>query len=249
LLGEVVKFNNVLLLSLAGVFVISGCVPKKEVEIFHELDKNKTIENQIVTYEEVENKSYIYRFKPFDRIAVNVYNYPTYNTPPEGVLIDKRGYANLPIIGRIKVSGLTEEQASSKIQKLMRKEIVDIYAVAENPAKQVYIIGEVNKPGPYKMLRSQTDLLKAIATAGGFRDGANVNVIYILRKKGKEAKLQRLSLSGTLAVQNAYYQIIPGDIIYVMPNSAKKFNMTTGETIKMINSSVSPIGAAKAIIR
>jgi quercetin dioxygenase-like cupin family protein len=50
-------------------------------------------------------------------------------------------------------------------------------------------------------------------------------------------------------VQNAYYQIIPGDIIYVMPNSAKRFNMTTSETIKMINSSVTPIGVARSIIR
>jgi len=232
-----------------GIFLISGCVPKKEVEIFYALDKNKTKENQIVTYEEIESSNYIYKFKPFDRIAINVYNYPTYNTPPEGVLIDKRGYANLPVIGKVKVTGLTEDEASRKIQRLMRKDIVDVYVVAENPAKQVYIIGEVNNPGPYKMLKSQTDLLKAIATAGGFRDGANLNVIYILRKKGNDAKLTRISLTGDLAVQNAYYQIIPGDIIYVMPNSAKKFNMTTGETIKMINSSLSPAGAVRSVIR
>ena len=159
--------KNRYLTLVVGIFLISGCVPKNEVEIFYALDKNKTKENQIVTYEEIESSNYIYKFKPFDRIAINVYNYPTYNTPPEGVLIDKRGYATLPIIGRVKVAGLTEYQASKKIQRLMRKEIVDVYVVAENPAKQIYIMGEVNNPGPYKLLRSQIALLKAIATAGG----------------------------------------------------------------------------------
>jgi polysaccharide export outer membrane protein len=242
------KFNKLLFFTISSAILISGCVPKKEVEIFHSLDANKTEENKLVAYEDITNQNYIYRFKPSDRIAIIAYNYPNYSTPPEGVLIDRRGYANLPIIGKVKVSGLTEEQASRKIQKLMRKEIVDVNLVAENPAKQVYIIGEVNAPGHYKMLRSQTDLLKAIATAGGFKDGANLNTIYVLRKKGSEAKLQRLSLTGNSSIQNAYFQIIPGDIIYVMPNSSKKFNMTTGQTIKMINGSLVPVANVKAVI-
>jgi len=50
-----------------------------------------------------------------------------------------------------------------------------------------YVLGEVNKPGQYK-LEKETTVLKAVSTAGGHTKKANLNKITIVRVKEGEEK-------------------------------------------------------------
>jgi polysaccharide export outer membrane protein len=238
-----------LLISISSLLLI-GCAKKQEIQMFYQLDENRTIgAHEVIKIERLDNRRKTYRFRPFDRITMTFYGQPEYSTPKEGVLIDRRGYAALPIVGRVRVAGLSESYASKKIQRLIRKSIVDAIVVVENPDKKVYVIGDVNKPGPIKLVSGDIALIRAIGSAGGFRDTANKDVIYIVHKRGREARLERVSLSGVSALQDSFKYLVPGDIVYVAPNSIKMINMGPMQTLQIIGGAMAPFGAVKSVVQ
>ena len=239
-----------LLVGLSVVVFLAGCADKQELVLFHSLDQNRTVgTGGVVTSEVIENKRNVYRFRPFDKIAMTIYGQPEYSTPENGVLIDKRGYANLPMVGKVKVAGLSESKASAKIQRLVRKNIVDAIVTVENPDKKVFVIGDINKPGPVKLQSGDITLLRAISSAGGFRDSANKDVIYIIHKKGSEATLERVSLSGYNSLQDSFKNLVPGDIVYVAPNSAKLMEIGPVKTMQIVGSSVLPVATVHSLTK
>jgi len=242
--------------AVLAILLLSGCASKKELLLFHELDKdNINADSSIVlSQESITNKKRPYIIKNYDRIVVKVYgafeNGADSGTAPDGsAMVDENGYAILPIIGRVKVAGLTESEASKKIQILMRKNIVDAIASVEVPDKVVYVIGDVNNPGPVKLYNGQTPLLSAISSAGGFKDTGSKEAIYIVSQDGNEAKLTKISLSSYNSLSNSFRMLNPGDIVYIAPNSAKTVKMSKLETLNMIGSAMSPIASAKVIVK
>ena len=238
-----------LLVAISIVFM-SGCVKKQEIELYHNLDEDRGVGvHEVISTEAISSKQSVYKFRPFDKIAMVIYGQPDYSTSPDGVLIDKRGYANLPMVGKVKVSGLSESRASSKVQKLVRKTIVDAIVTVENPDKKVFVIGDVNKPGPIKLRAGSIALLRAISSAGGFSDTANKDVIYIVHKAGKDATLERVSLTGLNSLQDSFKNLVPGDIVYIAPNSAKLIDMGPMKTIQIISGAILPVATVHSLTK
>jgi len=234
----VIKYINLFIMSA----VLVGCASKQEVELFHELDQNRTKgKDKEVQVEYVDSAYREYFFKPRDRILVTVFGYPDLQMPSSGVLIDSRGYAPIPLIGRVKVAGLSEERAAKKIERIFKKYRNDIVVNVENPNKEIYVIGEVNRPGPIKLTSARKALLPAIANAGGFRDTANKDVVYVVKKYGDEVRLKRISLTGKKSLKNSFIYLTNGDIVYVAPNTIKMINMGPMQTLKIIEGAMTPV--------
>lgn len=227
-----------------------GCSTKRELRLFNDLDQNQTETNKtrILSSKKVLAKYSSYIIRPHDRLQVNVYGYQELNTPKSGILIDSSGRAILPLVGRVRVSGMTEASASQKIQRLMRGQISDIIVSVEVPNKVVYVIGDVTKPGSIKLSSGKIVLLRAIASAGGFKDTANKDTIYLVRQSKGKAKLIRLSMSSSDSLANAFKMLLPGDIVYVSPNSTKLINMGSMQTLKIIGSALSPFAAVNSLV-
>jgi len=229
-------------LAIVSILLL-GCTSKQEIELFHQLDENRTKgEDKVVSINYINSSYQEYFFKPKDRILVTVFGYPDLQMPSSGVLIDSRGYAPIPLIGRVKVAGLSEERAAKKIERLFKKYRNDIVVNVENPNKEIYVIGEVNRPGPIKLMSGRKALLPAIASAGGFRDTANKDVVYVVKKYGDEVRLKRVSLTGKNSLSNSFIYLTNGDIVYVAPNTIKMINMGPIQTLKVIEGAMSPIG-------
>jgi len=241
---------------LIAVFLLSlflvGCASKQELILFNDIDQNRThSDKELVEIVHLNSTLPIYHIKRYDRLAINIYSsIPELVGPQDTVLVDYNGNISLPLIGEVNVLGLTEPEAAKKIQKLYRKNYYkDIVISLEVAKKELYVIGEVNKPGPVALPNQKATLLQAIALAGSFKDTANKEAIYLIRKIGRKAEVTRYSLSGRLAINNAFDLILPGDIIYVAPNSLKVDNLRYGDTLKLIGASLSPVGTAKALTK
>jgi len=107
-----------------------------------------------------------------DVIKITVYDHPELTTTER---VSGEGIITLPLIGEIKVAGLTTDQMSKKIAaRLSDGFIVDPNVsvfVVEFRSKKTIIIGYVNKPGMY-MLSGDTTLLELISLAGGLSKDA-----------------------------------------------------------------------------
>jgi len=104
------------------------------------------------------------------------------------VTVASDGTISMPLIGRIPVAGMTPDQLKVDLDKRYARYVHDANATVRvaDPASHVfYALGEVNKPGVYK-LHSGEVLSQALAEAGGLGQFADAGKIRILRHKENE---------------------------------------------------------------
>ena len=91
---------------------------------------------------------------------------------------------------------------------------------------QVYVLGEVNKPGLYKMPQNGLGVIQAISMAGGYTDDAKKSYTAILRATEEGFMIRSVDLSGIEHVGFAgmdYFDLQMYDVIYVPRSSVGNF--------------------------
>ena len=122
--------------------------------------------------------------------------------------VDGEGYISFPLIGNVKVLGLS----APKVQDLIKKKLSDGYIRNPSVSIQVsqhrpfYILGEVKIPGSYHYV-SNMSILNAVALAGGFTYRANKSEVELVRGgQGPGSSLDDVDVEE---------EVKPGDIILV----------------------------------
>lgn len=149
-------------------------------------------------------------------------------------LVDNDGYITFPVIGRLKVAGLTKSEA----EKLIFEKIRPYMAENENPvvivrmsSYSVSVLGEVARPGSFQVSREKITILEALAQAGdltiyGVRDKVKLIREDITGKK----QIVNLNLNDANLVNSPYYYLQQNDVVYVEPNKVKAQNSKVGQT-------------------
>ncbi len=133
-----------------------------------------------------------YLLGPGDRIEVSVYSFPEY-TGPMSVLPD--GTIILPIIGKVRAAGLTTDQLTQELTRVLNSILVDpAVSVTLNALRPVVVnvAGEVYRPGPLQ-LQDTTDVFQesaysppyvseALVQAGGIRRTADIRDVVVIRE-------------------------------------------------------------------
>jgi polysaccharide export outer membrane protein len=104
--------------------------------------------------------------------------------PPTGFVIDHNGMLQFPFAGKLKISGLTEDQArnliGTKISRYINKPNITL-RVQSFRSKRIYIDGEVKEPGLHPINDIPMTLVEAINRGGGFLQTADQSQITINR--------------------------------------------------------------------
>lgn len=158
-----------------------------------------------------------YTIGPEDVLNVSVWKEPDFSNAAVPVRPD--GMVSLPLLGDVQAAGKTPSQLSddltSKLKKYIEEPRVTVVVTGMN-SRRVYILGEVNHPGPMGMSANMT-VLQAISAAGGPTAYANTKKITVLRNdQGKQAKYlfnYKEVIRGNNQDQNI--QLKPGDTIVV----------------------------------
>lgn len=124
-----------------------------------------------------------------DMLRINVYGHPDLSLETR---ISDAGSITFPLIGEVKLGGLTRAAAEKKLAGMLEKggylrnPQVNI-AIAQNQSQQVSIFGQVTRPGRYPVegKRSLTDIL---AMAGGMTADAGDTVTLVRSRDGKTVK-------------------------------------------------------------
>jgi polysaccharide export outer membrane protein len=102
------------------------------------------------------------------------------------VVVRPDGMISIPLIGDVEATGVTANQLAERLAARLKefKETPSVtVSVKEVNSYNVYVLGEVAKPGKYQ-LKSHTTVLQAIALAGGFTIYASKNKIQVVRNSG-----------------------------------------------------------------
>lgn len=223
-------------------FLLLGCSSKNLLENSQVLKSKKEYANH-QSAKRYNNIRFEYKIAPHDRIQITVYAHPELSTTADhkdGILVNSRGVVSLPLIGAVKIGGLTQTMASRRIQNRYGEYLKKSSINLEVLNKRAYVIGEVKSPGVVALPNEQTALLQAIATVGGFSDSANLENIIIIRKGRRGSDTKIVDLTNPTSLSYATMMIKPNDIIYVAPTSMKDISTNISPLFSLINALLMP---------
>jgi polysaccharide biosynthesis/export protein len=149
-----------------------------------------------------------------DILQISVWQEPQFG---ETVEVRPDGKISLPLVSDVAVAGLTprgaENRLTAKLQDYVKHPIVSV-VVAEVHSRVVYVIGQVERPGPYPMT-GNLNVEQLIAVAGGTTRRAKQKHVYVLHP-GDSTKFPvdyAKVLQGKAPAQNIYLR--PGDTVVV----------------------------------
>jgi len=167
-----------------------------------------------------EARSARYRIRPGDMLRVAFAGDVELNQDRVMVLPD--GYVSLGgLDSAVHVAGMSLEEADERITALyaqdLRNPVISV-AVLELADLEVYVLGDVSRPGLYKLPDGGAGILQTIALAGGFTDDAKTSQTVLMRvgEEGFEMRVIDLSNIASAGIQDlALLDVQPYDIIFV----------------------------------
>lgn len=153
-----------------------------------------------------------------------------------GYTVDSGGEIDFPVLGKIKVEGMTREEIAAYIKnELVTKNLVkDPVVTVEFLNLCVSVLGEVNSPGRYGIDRDKTTIIDALSMAGDLTINGNRNNVTVLRQDGDVQRVYAIDLtSGRDIYSSPAYYLQQNDVIYVEPNEMRARQSTVnGNTIR-----------------
>jgi len=173
-----------------------------------------------------------YRLKAGDRIEVIVWQEPKLNRV---LTVGPDGRVSMPLVGRLRAGGVPIDQVEAQIKDRLAKQytseidvnvsLVEVKEPRERPPKPeekkifppVFVTGEVARPGRYEM-QEPTDVLQAIALAGGLTPFAAEKRIVVRRKiSGGQEELVEFNYRAYTGGDDTSgnFRLKPGDVVVV----------------------------------
>lgn len=148
-----------------------------------------------------------------------------------GYVVDNNGEIDFPVLGKIKVAGLTRWE----VQEYIKKTIIDaglmkdLVVTVEFMNFKISIMGEVNSPGTYTINGDKVTLLEALSMARdltiyGKRDG-----VYVVREENGVRTTYNVDLRSVSLFDSPVYYLRQNDVVYVEPNKVRAGQSTINE--------------------
>lgn len=230
------------LLAIIGALAFSSCVSQKKVLLLKDIqmaEENKSIEYR-------NERSLNYKIQPGDNLyikAINIIdeknssvlngegsrNYMTSDASIylNSYTVNENGYLDYPLTGLVEVKNLTVEQVKDKLQRELAKFMKETALIVKLSNFDLTILGEVGKPGKYKVYQSEIGLLEAVAMAGNFTTFAKTSNVKIIRRTTNGSEIIKVDLGKADILSSPYYFLKPNDIIYVEPLKIKRWGFST----------------------
>lgn len=160
-----------------------------------------------------------YRIGPKDLLEVKVFEVPELNIERR---VSDEGSINLPLIGDVPVTDLTDAELADRLKALLESRYVQRASVSvfikEFRSRPITVLGAVRQPGELKFSGRWT-LLEAISAAGGLADNRG-DTIFVLRRAGNGLSDQIAISVEDLIVRadpDANIPIFSNDLINIPP--------------------------------
>ncbi len=179
---------------------------------------------------------------PFNNTYLSMQSTDVRNsTNPElqGYLIDESGEIDFPILGKIKLAGLTRVEAEDKIKVLLKPHIVNAGVNLRVLNFKVSVLGEVKNPGAFPIKGDRFTILEALGAAGDLTIYGNRSEIMIIREEKGVRSINEVDITSTDFINSPYYYLSHNDVVYVKPNKTKVNSSVVGPNLTVGISAIS----------
>lgn len=167
---------------------------------------------------------------PLNAALTNIYT--TSSPSLQQYLVNNEGEIDFPVLGRLKVGGLTKNEAESLIREKLQPYLKETPIVTVRMANyKISVLGEVARPGSFTVSNEKVNVLEALAMAGDMTVyGVRTNVKLIREDAEGKREIIPLDLTKSDLVLSPYFYLRQNDILYVTPNETKAKSSDIGTT-------------------
>lgn len=156
-----------------------------------------------------------------------------------GILVDTHGEIDYPVLGKIKVGGLTLFQAKDSIQRKASQFLPDVVVRVRMLNFRYTVLGEVNSEQTVLSTNTRLTMMEAISLAGGLSELADRSHVKVLRQSGDSTKVFYINLLKEEYVESPYYFVQQNDVIIVPPLRQRPFRRYFTNNLGIITTTIS----------
>ncbi|MET2985097.1 polysaccharide biosynthesis/export family protein [Aureibaculum conchae] len=169
-------------------------------------------------------------------------------TTLQSYLVDANGNIDFPVLGTLKLTGLTRIQATAMIKDMLKDYLKDPIVNLRNVNFKVSVLGEVNNPGLFTVQNDRITILEALALAGDLTINAERKNVLVVREEGNKKTYNRVNLTSEEIFNSPMYYLTQNDVIYVTPNSSRIKGSNVGPSTSATLTAISILITAAALV-
>lgn len=244
-----------------SILILGSCASRQEIVYF---------QDEPLTDETMSANNYEIKFKPADMLTIDISAQdpeavaPFLLTPVaqsvgntlsldrnlrvQTYLIDVNGNIEFPVLGTLKIQGLSRVEATDMLKGKLSEYIKDPIVNVRLINFTVTVLGEVNSPGTFTVQNERISLSDALGLAGDLTIyGKRDNVLLIREIDGKK-RYAKFDLNSVNVLNSPNYYLTQNDVIYVEPNNARVRQSSYNQNNGIIISAVATLATIAAIL-
>ena len=173
---------------------------KGEYELYR-LQKNDELELRIVSLN--METALLFQSVAVSSVANSSFTYRIYED----------GTIDIPFLSKVKVAGLTLQQAEQKIENELSGFAADITVKLALSTGTFCVIGDAGR-GYFPIYKDRLTIYQALALSGGVSPSADLGHVKILRRSVEGTKIIEFDIRPKSVIDSEYYYVYPNDVIY-----------------------------------
>lgn len=237
------------LIFLSTALLLVSCASKKDVVYLQNVEEIENMNGSLSYEPKLQKDDLLSIIVAADQPELTVpFNMPQIqgnyqiNQNQDGIktyLIDIEGYIVFPVIGKVKLAGLTRSQAVKLLEDQIKEYIKNPSVNLRILNYKFSVLGEVNTPGSFKIESERVTLLEALSQAGDLTIYGKRNNILVIREINGKKEYNRVDITKAEFVNSPYYYLVQNDVIVVEPNKTKINSSVVGPNLNVTISALS----------
>ena len=224
------------------LIIFSACAPKERLVYFQGIKDNASGDSK-AQYEpklQADDLLLIIVSAPDPEAAIP-YNLVNYSTNQADIsttslryqtyLIDANGNIEFPVLGSVKLGGLSKTEAVEALKSELRKYIISPIVNLRIMNYKISVMGEVARPGTYPIETERITLPEALSKAGDLTIYGDRKQVLVIREMNGTQTHNFIDITSADFINSPYYYLDQNDQVYVQPNKTKINSSVIGPNI------------------
>lgn len=237
------RHSAILLVTVLVMVLLSSCVSRKKLTYLQFNDQAQVYDQSLG-----ENRPSVtpsaYKIMPYDNLYIRVITpdpqwSELFNSMPIGAggsvtqesaglfgySVDDDGFIEIPFVNKVKVGGLTLSEIKAELDSIFKNYVTDAAITIRLVNNFISVIGEVNAPGRYPLIKDRMNIFEALSLASDMSAFSDRQKVQLIRPSPYGPVIKEFSLADRSILSSEYYYIMPNDVIYAIPMQGRSFEL------------------------
>lgn len=247
---------------LSAIVFFSSCVPNRKLVYLQqddiknrkEIPKDSVLRKHPMAVQEVRIQPLDILSITFESLTTSEFDFFSQSSPNinpgggnmanlalGGILVDGNGEIEYPVVGKIKVSGLTVFEVERNLKAIAMKYLRDVVVRVRLINFRYTLLGEVNSEKTVTSNTTRLTMMEAIAQGGGLSELADRSHVKVIRQVGNESQIHYIDLLKEDFIESPFYFVQQNDVIIVPPLRQRPFKRYFTSNVAIITTAISTV--------